>query len=187
MSKRRAFRVSWDNGHACDTFPGIFSTHEAAESFGRDWQSEMIAMTPEATEEDYTFEVEELSPDEAERLRREERLTRRVERVVRYRIRPSLLGPVCTDWRMSRGWQPPQTMPPAVADYLDLGGNGVDPLPRTHNGAIRLSLLAPDLDALAALATEKGGATVRRIADAALIVEVRLTDSLGRFKREALA
>jgi len=55
------YQVHWDNGHACGTLPGVFETEEAAEARGRDWQIEMVASTPGATDDDYTFEVKSFS------------------------------------------------------------------------------------------------------------------------------
>lgn len=57
MGKR--YKVIWDNGHACGSLPQEFETEEAAESYGRDWQIEMVAATPGATDDDYQFEVVE--------------------------------------------------------------------------------------------------------------------------------
>ena len=59
-----SYRVLWDNGHACGALAEVFETEEAAEARGRDWQAEMVAATPGATDEDYTYEVAAETADE---------------------------------------------------------------------------------------------------------------------------
>ncbi len=65
MSKAKTWRVSWDNGHACDTFPQTFATRREAEAFAREWKREMVAIEPTPSarreaREDYQWEVEEV-------------------------------------------------------------------------------------------------------------------------------
>jgi hypothetical protein len=63
-----AFKVIWDNGHACGELAGgPFETEDAAEEFGENWRREMIAMDPDpkAAEEAYSFDVIEIEPETA--------------------------------------------------------------------------------------------------------------------------
>lgn len=56
------YRVVWDNGHACDSFPDLYDTEEDAEMAGNNWRTEMIAMddNPEEAAEAYSYEIVEV-------------------------------------------------------------------------------------------------------------------------------
>jgi hypothetical protein len=59
------YKVLWDNGvSACETFPDMFDTFEAADAFGRDWADESNlrdfgTLSPEG-EDGYSYEVIEV-------------------------------------------------------------------------------------------------------------------------------
>lgn len=61
---RSHWRVRYDTGHDCGSLPPSFDSAEEAEGYGLDWQTDMVAATPGATEEDYSYEVVEIECEE---------------------------------------------------------------------------------------------------------------------------
>jgi hypothetical protein len=64
------YKVYWDNGHACDTFPYEFTSKRKAETWAREWKREMVALEPTKRERTearaaYQWEVIEVEPVEA--------------------------------------------------------------------------------------------------------------------------
>lgn len=65
--KRKQYKILWDNGHACDEFPQVFTNKKEAQSWGVNWKREMVLMEPESKRKDarqnYSFEVVEITTE----------------------------------------------------------------------------------------------------------------------------
>jgi hypothetical protein len=65
------YKILWDNGDACDTFPVVFTSKREAERYAANWKREMVAIetTPEGrrdAREAYSWEVIEHEPENAD-------------------------------------------------------------------------------------------------------------------------
>jgi hypothetical protein len=57
------YQVLWDNGHATDAFPGIFTSKRAARKFAVAWKREMVENDPDKklARQEYSWEIQEAS------------------------------------------------------------------------------------------------------------------------------
>jgi hypothetical protein len=66
INSPEGYKVYWDNGHACGTFPIFFNTKREAEAYARQWKREMVSMDSDrkAAREMYGWEIVPQWPDE---------------------------------------------------------------------------------------------------------------------------